>query len=304
MIEHGEAINLITLCLKHKDLRTKLYVLELLSAVSLLDNGVVLSAFDNFKLYYKETYHFETLMKYFLKDPSDYDFNVEFAITCMKFFNAIVNSAENKNFRVYLQYKFFLLGVDDYLENKLCLVEWDNLKKHIDIYKMNCLDVQQLVEDSNSKNEAISKLENATNNFNKTQDDVLNKISELQNELCQMRKKLDSLEKEKYDLDTQVFTLKENNQTMLKQLQRESANNLTNPKCELDVQPPPGPPIDVPPPPGPPIDVPPPPGPPIGFPPPPGLPCDILSSNQRLPVPPLLSGKTTGSNLKAPIPSN
>ena len=38
----------------------------------------------------------------------------------MNFINVIVHSAEEMNFRVYLQHEFSLLGLDDYL-----LVKWE-----------------------------------------------------------------------------------------------------------------------------------------------------------------------------------
>ena len=44
----------------------------------------------------------------------------ELQVACMNFINVIVHSAEEMNFRVYLQHEFSLLGLDDYL-----LVKWE-----------------------------------------------------------------------------------------------------------------------------------------------------------------------------------
>jgi len=43
-------------------------------------------------------------------------FHVEFMVACMQFINIAVHSVDNMNQRVYLQYEFFQLGVERYLE--------------------------------------------------------------------------------------------------------------------------------------------------------------------------------------------
>lgn len=35
---------------------------------------------------------------------------------CMQFINVLVHSVEDMNYRVFLQYEFTILGLDDYLE--------------------------------------------------------------------------------------------------------------------------------------------------------------------------------------------
>lgn len=37
-------------------------------------------------------------------------------VACMQFINIVVHSVENMNFRVFLQYEFTQLGLDEYLE--------------------------------------------------------------------------------------------------------------------------------------------------------------------------------------------
>lgn len=37
-------------------------------------------------------------------------------VACMQFINIVVHSVENMNFRVFLQYEFTHLGLDQYLE--------------------------------------------------------------------------------------------------------------------------------------------------------------------------------------------
>jgi len=43
-------------------------------------------------------------------------FYVEFMVACMQFINIVVHSVDDMNERVYLQYEFSQLGVDQYLE--------------------------------------------------------------------------------------------------------------------------------------------------------------------------------------------
>jgi len=41
-------------------------------------------------------------------------------VACMQFVNIAVHSVQNVNFRVYLQYEFTLLGLDNYLHVSRC----------------------------------------------------------------------------------------------------------------------------------------------------------------------------------------
>lgn len=237
IIGHKEAINSIALSLKHKEYRTKSLVLELLAAVCLVDGGhsIVLRAFDNFKDTNKEMYRFETLMNYFRKDSNEQDFNIDFMVACMQFINIIVHSTQNMNFRVHLQYEFTQLGLDEYLENKLRFNESDRLQVQIQAYLDNQFDVQQLLEDADAKNETLIEMEKIKEElsiekekFNKAQDDALNKISELQHELGQVRGKFETLMKEKDDMTVTIDTLKRNTLKAQQQMSLSSANNSNN----------------------------------------------------------------------------
>ena len=97
------------------------------------------------------------------------------------------------NFRVHLQYEFTQLGLDEYLENKLRFNESDRLQVQIQAYLDNQFDVQQLLEDADAKAEMQVETEKLREElaiekerFNKAQDDDLAKITDLQNELCQV----------------------------------------------------------------------------------------------------------------------
>ena len=98
--------------------RTVITVIELLAAVCLVKGGheKILEAVDNFKKENGEQYRFEKLVQFFMSPMA----SSELQVACMNFINVIVHSAEEMNFRVYLQHEFSLLGLDDYL-----LVKWE-----------------------------------------------------------------------------------------------------------------------------------------------------------------------------------
>jgi hypothetical protein len=158
-------------------------------------------------------------MNYFRRDANEVDFNIDFMVAFMQFINIIVHSTQNMNFRVHLQYEFTQLGLDDYLANKLLFNESDRLQVQIQAYLDNQFDVQQLLEDAEAKGETIMEMEKVKDElsiekerFNKAQDDALNKISELQNELVQVRQQMEMMVKEREDMSITIDTLKRNSQ--------------------------------------------------------------------------------------------
>ena len=60
-----------------------------------------------------ERRRFETLVYYFMHYE---EFHVEFMASCMQFINIVVHSVDDMNERVYLQYEFSQLGIDQYLD--------------------------------------------------------------------------------------------------------------------------------------------------------------------------------------------
>jgi hypothetical protein len=207
----------------------------------------------------------------------------------MQFINIIVHSTQNMNFRVHLQYEFTQLGLDEYLENKLRFNESDRLQIQIEAYLLNIIAVRDLVDDSEMKNRLMFDIEKVKeeisiekDKFNKSQDDAVNKITDLQNEILQARQQIEMLVKERDDMNTTIDTLKRNTKT--------SAQNFLNNTTILPnngfisthspSQLPPTPPPPPPPPPPPLIGIPPPPPPPPPYnfpsksgipPPPPGM---------------------------------
>uniref|UniRef100_A0A670IZD3 Formin like 1 n=1 Tax=Podarcis muralis TaxID=64176 RepID=A0A670IZD3_PODMU len=156
VMNHPACVNEITLSLNNKNPRTKALVLELLAAVCLVRGGhdIILAAFDNFKEVCGEKNRFEKLMEYFRNE----DCNIDFMVACMQFINIVVHSVENMNFRVFLQYEFTQLGLDDYLE-KLRYSESDKLQVQIQAYLDNIFDVGALLEDTETKNAVLEHVE-------------------------------------------------------------------------------------------------------------------------------------------------
>uniref|UniRef100_A0A8C3H9Z0 Formin like 1 n=1 Tax=Chrysemys picta bellii TaxID=8478 RepID=A0A8C3H9Z0_CHRPI len=156
VMNHPACVNEITLSLNNKNPRTKALVLELLAAVCLVRGGhdIILAAFDNFKEVCGEKNRFEKLMEYFRNEES----NIDFMVACMQFINIVVHSVENMNFRVFLQYEFTHLGLDEYLE-RLRYTESDKLQVQIQAYLDNIFDVGALLEDTETKNALLEHVE-------------------------------------------------------------------------------------------------------------------------------------------------
>ncbi|XP_033762894.1 formin-like protein isoform X1 [Pecten maximus] len=198
VIAHKHAINCIALSLNHRSLRTKALVLELLAAVCLVSGGheIILSAFDNFKEVCGERHRFETLMDYFRNFE---EFHIDFMVACMQFVNIVVHSVENMNFRVHLQYEFTQIGLDDYLM-KLRHTESDRLSVQVHAYLDNMIDVQQLLEDSETKTEALERAEDledelshAHERLQEIEEEAMSKTVELEKQLSDANQDIDEL---------------------------------------------------------------------------------------------------------------
>ncbi|XP_012514565.1 PREDICTED: formin-like protein 2 [Propithecus coquereli] len=195
VMSHPHAVNEIALSLNNKNPRTKALVLELLAAVCLVRGGheIILSAFDNFKEVCGEKQRFEKLMEHFRNE----DNNIDFMVASMQFINIVVHSVEDMNFRVHLQYEFTKLGLDEYLD-KLKHTESDKLQVQIQAYLDNVFDVGALLEDAETKNAALERVEELEENISHlseklqdTENEAMSKIVELEKQLMQRNKELD-----------------------------------------------------------------------------------------------------------------
>ncbi|XP_025773191.1 formin-like protein 1 [Puma concolor] len=142
-----------------------------------------------------EQHRFEKLMEYFQKEDS----NIDFMVACMQFINIVVHSVENMNFRVFLQYEFTHLGLDLYLE-RLRLTESDKLQVQIQAYLDNVFDVGALLEDTETKNAVLEHMEELqeqvaqlTERLRDAENESMAKIAELEKQLSQARKELETL---------------------------------------------------------------------------------------------------------------
>uniref|UniRef100_A0A671YW62 Formin like 2 n=1 Tax=Sparus aurata TaxID=8175 RepID=A0A671YW62_SPAAU len=238
VMSHPHAVNEIALSLNNKNPRTKALVLELLAAVCLVRGGheIILSAFDNFKEVCVETQRFEKLMEYFKNE----DNNIDFMVACMQFINIVVHSVEDMNFRVHLQFDFTKLCLDDYLD-KLKHTESDKLQVQIQAYLDNVFDVGALLEDAETKNAALERVEELEENMShmteKLQDmenEAMSKIVELEKQLMQRNKDLESIREVYKDTSTQVHSLRQMLKEKDEAIQRQS--NLEKKIHELEKQ--------------------------------------------------------------------
>uniref|UniRef100_A0A672I142 Uncharacterized protein n=1 Tax=Salarias fasciatus TaxID=181472 RepID=A0A672I142_SALFA len=212
VMSHAHAVNEIALSLNNKNSRTKALVLELLAAVCLVRGGheIILSAFDNFKEVCKEKHRFERLMDYFRSEEG----NIDFMVACMQFINIVVHSVEDMNFRVHLQFEFTKLGLDDYLE-KCKHTESDKLSVQIQAYLDNVFDVGGLLEDAETKNAALEKVEeleehlsHVTEKLLEVENETMMKVADLEKLLLQKDKDLQVIRETYESTNTQVNTLR------------------------------------------------------------------------------------------------
>ncbi|ELK35057.1 Formin-like protein 2, partial [Myotis davidii] len=257
VMSHPHAVNEIALSLNNKNPRTKALVLELLAAVCLVRGGheIILSAFDNFKegsefgvfrfrmlqldghfrLHIPgrresqqqvcgEKQRFEKLMEHFRNE----DNNIDFMVASMQFINIVVHSVEDMNFRVHLQYEFTKLGLDEYLD-KLKHTESDKLQVQIQAYLDNVFDVGALLEDAETKNAALERVEELEENLSHlseklqdTENEAMSKIVELEKQLMQRNKELDVVREIYKDANTQVHTLRKMVKEKEEAIQRQS----------------------------------------------------------------------------------
>ncbi|XP_025068187.1 formin-like protein 3, partial [Alligator sinensis] len=202
VMSHPHAVNEIALSLNNKNPRTKALVLELLAAVCLVRGGheIILAAFDNFKEVCKEKHRFEKLMEYFRQEDS----SIDFMVACMQFINIVVHSVEDMNFRVHLQYEFTKLGLEDFLQ-KSRHTESEKLLVQIQAYLDNVFDVGGLLEDAETKNVALEKVEELEEHLSHVTEKLLDlenenmmRVAELEKQLLQREKELEMV-KETYE---------------------------------------------------------------------------------------------------------
>ncbi|XP_065141775.1 formin-like protein 3 isoform X4 [Paramisgurnus dabryanus] len=238
VMSHDHAVNEIALSLNNKNPRTKALVLELLAAVCLVRGGheIILSAFDNFKEVCKEKHRFEKLMEYFRSE----DGNIDFMVACMQFINIVVHSVEDMNFRVHLQYEFTKLGLDDFLE-KSKHTESDKLSVQIQAYLDNVFDVGGLLEDAETKNVALEKVEeleehlsHVTEKLLDVENETMMKVADLEKQLLQKDKELVTIKETYESTSTQVNTLRRMIQEKDAAFQRH--NNIEKRLLELEQQ--------------------------------------------------------------------
>uniref|UniRef100_A0A158R454 Formin-like protein n=1 Tax=Syphacia muris TaxID=451379 RepID=A0A158R454_9BILA len=209
------AIYCIARSILHHSLKTKALVLELLAAICLVKGGheLIINAFDRFRIEYNEPHRFFSLFTFFKNPP---EFHVEFMTSCMQFFNILVHSTEDMNYRIYLQYEFTILGLDDYLE-QLSTNESEQLQTQRNAYIENMLDVQTLVDEAEKKAKVEAENANLCDELSKAKErlqeveaDYIARLAQLDSRLKELNAEKEKLLKEHDStLDTMRRTLSE-----------------------------------------------------------------------------------------------
>uniref|UniRef100_A0A8C3CV53 Formin like 2 n=1 Tax=Cairina moschata TaxID=8855 RepID=A0A8C3CV53_CAIMO len=215
VMSHPHAVNEIALSLNNKNPRTKALVLELLAAVCLVRGGheIILSAFDNFKEVCGEKQRFEKLMEHFRNE----DNNIDFMVSTL-YYHSICN------IKMHILDGFLFWGLQ-----KLKHTESDKLQVQIQAYLDNVFDVGALLEDAETKNAALERVEELEENISHlseklqdTENEAMAKIVELEKQLMQRNKELDVIREIYKDANTQVHTLRKMVKEKEEAIQRQS----------------------------------------------------------------------------------
>ncbi|KAI6188875.1 Formin-like protein [Aphelenchoides besseyi] len=206
------AIAVLVKSILHDNYRTKTLVVELLSAICLIDSGHerIIEAFDRFSAQYGESHRFKTLM-YFVLNSADQ--HVEFVSAATQFINVLVHSADDVNYRVALQYEFANLGLDDFLK-ELESNESELLYTQYSAYEKNRIDVNKLLADSEKLllveaklNETIQRLSRNREEYQRNLVELSDKNTQLTTEINQLRSERDQWMKTTEEKDKSIRTL-------------------------------------------------------------------------------------------------
>ncbi|KAJ7427128.1 formin-like protein 3 [Willisornis vidua] len=158
----------------------------------------------------KEKHRFERLMEYFRNEDS----SIDFMVACMQFINIVVHSVEDMNFRVHLQYEFTKLGLEEFLQ-KSRHTESEKLQVQIQAYLDNVFDVGGLLEDAETKNVALEKVEELEEHLSHLTEKLLDlenenmmRVAELEKQLLQREKELEVVKETYEHTSHQVHTLR------------------------------------------------------------------------------------------------
>ncbi|KAF1414715.1 Formin-like protein 3, partial [Spheniscus humboldti] len=173
VMSHPRAVNEIALSLNNKNPRLTPYLLPAQVC--------------------KEKHRFERLMDYFRNEDS----SIDFMVACMQFINIVVHSVEDMNFRVHLQYEFTKLELEEFLQ-KSRHTESEKLQVQIQAYLDNVFDVGGLLEDAETKNVALEKVEELEEHLSHLTEKLLDlenenmmRVAELEKQLLQREKELE-----------------------------------------------------------------------------------------------------------------
>lgn len=140
---------------------------------------------------------------HFFRYPQE--FHLDFMSSCMQFFNVLVHSVEDLNYRIFLQYELTMLGFDDYLD-QLSVEPSEQLQTQRKSYLDNMIDVATLINESVEKqrfaeeNHSLRfKLSQAKEHLQEVEADYITRNAQLARRLSEL-----NAEKEKLLMDKEA----------------------------------------------------------------------------------------------------
>ena len=152
VIDHPDAVDIITLSLAAENVKTKLAVLEILGPLCLIPGGhkKVLTALTKFATVAAERTRFQSLILDLARSRRENEFEVELKTSIMTLINALLKfgpGQEVVEFRLHLRYEFLMLGIIPLIE-KLEEYENEELNLHLEVFKLQRERDEQVLRDN------------------------------------------------------------------------------------------------------------------------------------------------------------
>ncbi|CBY24229.1 unnamed protein product [Oikopleura dioica] len=153
VLEHPDAVDIITYSLNVENVKTKISVLDILGPVCLIPGGhkKVLNALTKFATFAAERTRFQSLILDLARSRKENEFEVELKTTIMTLVNALLKFGaghETVEFRLHLRYEFLMLGIVPLIE-KLGQYENTDLNLHLDFFKWQRDQDEELLQAKN-----------------------------------------------------------------------------------------------------------------------------------------------------------
>ncbi|CAG5098861.1 Oidioi.mRNA.OKI2018_I69.XSR.g16043.t1.cds [Oikopleura dioica] len=151
VLEHPDAVDIITHSLNVENVKTKISVLDILGPVCLIPGGhkKVLTALTKFANFASERTRFQSLILDLSRSIRENEFEVELKTSIMTLVNALLKFGAGQDtveFRLHLRYEFLMLGIIP-LITKLEQYENADLNLHLEWFKWQRDQDEELLQD-------------------------------------------------------------------------------------------------------------------------------------------------------------